>query len=195
LNPPRGFGGSVARWTEQATGETVIPGLSFSGESSRRAYQRDVRARICLAVRAKRVRRQESCLAPGVTCYPWISCPSPRSSGPPPRALQAKQIRSPRNLAADDGQASPHNRQLGGDRESQCPALGFQRLIDLLVELRISILAGFQREISYRLLVGDQGAHLTDGDRRSRAIGSLKRSIGRATSPGRFVSNSHRESA
>ncbi len=189
----------------------IVP---FQARAADSAYQRDVRARNLPG----RPGGKESSARQGILClwrpalldylrgYPVLR---PDHPGHPPRALPGPkaQIRSPRNLAVDDRQASPPaarttaKPRLGDRRNHNASALGFSAIDRLACGT-----SGYPDPRACHstgdLLSSTGGrsrrAFETDGDRRKPEPSnrSSDRLAEEQLRPGRFVSMiSHRESA
>ena len=195
--------GSVARWIEQGDRrETLIPGLSlFRRERPTPPISGMYVPGICLAVQgAKRVLIGKESYVYGARRYLITSVDIPSfaqiiraSPQEPYLGLRLKfdlheisQLMTDRHLPPP--LAQPPSRGLATGEITMPLLSAFQRLIDLLAEPQdIPILAPvIQREISYRLLVGDQGAHLRQmatvgsrGQRIAQAIDWLKSNFAR----------------
>jgi len=187
------LGGSIARWTEK--GElhtTAIPGLSLF----RRTEQTEpitgmYQPSICMVAQgAKRVQLGDDTFVYDAQHYlitsvhlptvvqiidaspekPYLGLRLTFNLGEVAQLMADSQLPPPRTQQSSRGMATG---------EVTLPLLGaFQRLLDLLdVTEDIPILAPvIQREIIYRLLVGDQGARL----RQIAAAGSQSYQISRA---------------
>ena len=184
---------SVARWTEKGDKrETLIPGLSlFRRERPTQPISGMYVPGICLAVQgAKRVLLGKESYVYGARRFLITSVDIPSfaqiiraSPKRPYLGLRLKfdlheisQLMMDRNLPPPLGQ--PPGRGLATG-EITLPLLSaFQRLIDLLAAPQdIPIFAPIiQREIFYRLLMGDQGAHL----RQMATVGSRSQRIAQA---------------
>jgi AraC-like DNA-binding protein len=187
------LGKGIARWTDRADiFETAVPGLSlFRWDEPTEPMSSMYEASVCvIAQGAKRVLLGEDSHIYGAHRYLVTSVDLPtvaqiiKASREKPClgfALKLDQ-REISQLMVDSKLPPPRARQ--SDRgmatgEVTLPLLAaFQRLIDLLSEPGdIPILAPIiQREISYRLLVGDQGTRL----RQIASAGSQSQQIARA---------------
>jgi AraC-like DNA-binding protein len=185
--------GSIARWTDQGDHiETVIPGLSLyrriePTQPASGMYEPS----ICLVTQgAKRVVLGDDAYVYDAHHFLITSVDLPTvwqiikaSREKPCLGLVLKlDQREISQLMVDSHLPPPRAQQSSrgmGTGEVMLPLLtAFQRLIDLLAEPKdIPILAPLvQREISYRLLVGDQGARL----RQMASAGSQSHQIARA---------------
>jgi AraC-like DNA-binding protein len=187
------LGKSIARWTDKGDKPvTAIPGLSL--------YRRDeptqptsimYEPRICMIAQgAKRVLLGDDTFVYDEHHFLIVSVDLPTvvqiikaSREKPYLGLVLKlDQREMSRLMADSNLPPPRAQQSSrgmATGEVTSPLLnGFQRLIDLLAEPKdIPILAPvIQREIFYRLLVGDQGARL----RQIASAGSQSQQIARA---------------
>ncbi|HOI17445.1 MAG TPA: AraC family transcriptional regulator [Geobacteraceae bacterium] len=187
------LGGSIARWTEK--GElftTAIPGLSlYWREEPTGPISGMYEPSICLVVQgAKRVLLGDDTYVYDAHHYLITSVHLPTivqiidaSRERPYLGLKLKlDQREMSQLMADSNLPPPRPQQSSrgmATGEVTLPLLtAFQRLVDLLDEEKdIPILAPIiQREIIYRLLVGDQGARL----RQIASTGSQSHQIARA---------------
>ena len=185
--------GSVARSTEKGDRrETLIPGLSlFSRERPTQPVSGMYVSGICLAVQgAKRVLLGKESYVYGARRFLITSVDIPSiaqiiraTSQKPYLGLRLKfDLHEISQLMADKDLppplAQPPSRGLATGEITLPLLAAFQRLIDLLAEPQdIPILAPIiQREIFYRLLVGDQGAHL----RQMATVGSRSHRIAQA---------------
>ena len=176
--------GSVARWTEKGDRrETLIPGLSlFRRERPTQPVSGMYVPGICLAVRgAKRVLLGKESYVYGARRFLITSVDIPsfaqiiRASSPTALPGPKAQIRSPRDLAADDGQGSPPaprttaKPRLGDRRNDNAAARGFSAIDRLACGT-----SGYpdpRADHSTRDLLSSTGgrsrrASETDGDRR-----------------------------
>jgi AraC-like DNA-binding protein len=184
---------SVGRWTEQGDRrETLIPGLSFfRREQPTPPISGMYVPGICLAVQgAKRVLIGKEAYVYGARRYLITSVDIPsfaqiiRASPQEPYLglrlrfdlHEISQLMTDRHLPPP--LAQPPSRGLATGEMTMPLLSAFQRLIDLLADPQdIPILAPvIQREISYRLLVGDQGAHL----RQMATVGSRSYRVAQA---------------
>jgi AraC-like DNA-binding protein len=187
------LGKSIARWTD--TGDkhvTAIPGLSlFQRDEPTQPESRMYEPRVCLITQgAKRVLLGDDTYVYGEKHFLITSVNLPTvvqiikaSRKKPCLGLILKlDQREISQLMVDSNLPLPHPQQSSrgmATGEVTLPLLtAFQRLIDLLSEPKdIPILAPtIQREIFYRLLVGDQGARL----RQMASSGSQSQQIARA---------------
>ena len=185
--------GSVARSTEKGDRrETLIPGLSlFRRERPTQPVSGMYVSGICLAVQgAKRVLLGKESYVYGARRFLITSVDIPSiaqiiraTSQKPYLGLRLKfDLHEISQLMADKDLppplAQPPSRGLATGEITLPLLAAFQRLIDLLAEPQdIPILAPIiQREIFYRLLVGDQGAHL----RQMATVGSRSHRIAQA---------------
>ena len=187
------FGKSIARLTEN--GElhtTAIQGLSlFRREQSTEPISGMYEPSICMVAQgAKRVLLGDDIYVYDAHHYLITSVHLPTvvqiieaSPERPYLGLRLKlDLREISQLMADSNLPQPHSQQSSrgmATGEVTLPLLtAFQRLIDLLAEQQdIAILAPIiQREIIYRLLVGDQGERL----RQIASAGSQSHQIARA---------------
>jgi AraC-like DNA-binding protein len=184
---------SIARWTEKGEQHaTAIPGLSlFRREEPTEPISGLYEPSICLVAQgAKRVQLGEDTYVYDPHHYlitavhlPTVVQIIEASKKKPYLGLRLKfdhrevsQLMADSNLPAPRTQQSTRGMAIG---EVTLPLLAaFQRLLDLLDEEEdIPILApNIQREIIYRLLVGDQGARL----RQIASTGSQSQQIARA---------------
>jgi len=184
---------SIARWTEQGEQHvTAVPGLSlFRRDEPTGPISVMYEPSVCLVAQgAKRVLLGDDTYVYDAHHYLITSVHLPTvvqiidaSKEKPYLGLRLKldqreisQLMVDSNLPPPRAQQSSRGMATG---EVTLPLLtAFQRLIDLLVELQdIAILAPIiQREIIYRLLVGDQGARL----RQIASAGSQSHQIARA---------------
>jgi len=187
------LGTSIARWTDRGDQlVTAIPGLSlFQRDEPTQPESRMYEPRICLIAQgAKRVLLGDDTYVYGERHFLITSVNLPTvvqiikaSREKPCLGLILKldqreisQLMVDSNLPLSRPQQSSRGMALG---EVTLPLLtAFQRLVDLLAEPKyIPILAPIiQREIFYRLLVGDQGARL----RQIASAGSQSQQIARA---------------
>jgi len=187
------LGKSIARWTEQGEQHvTAIPGLSlFRRDEPTEPISGMYEPSICLVAQgAKRVLLGDDTYVYDAHHYLITSVHLPTivqiitaSREKPYLGLRLKldqreisQLMVDSNLPPPRAQQSSRGMATG---EVTLPLVtAFQRLIDLLAEQQdIPILAPIiQREIIYRLLVGDQGARL----RQIASAGSQSHQIGRA---------------
>jgi AraC-like DNA-binding protein len=185
----------IARWTERGDGPvTEIPGLSLiRREEPTPPVSAMYEPGICLAVQgAKRVLLGNESYVYGAYRFLITSVAIPSivqiiqaSRTKPYLGLMLKfDLQEISQLMADSNLPPPlhqPSRRGMATGELTAPLIGaFQRLIDVLTEARdIPILAPIiQREIHYRLLVGDQGGHL----RQMTTVGSRSHRIARAIS-------------
>ncbi len=185
---------SVARWTERGDRPvTEIRGLSlFRREEPTQPVSGMYVPGICLAVQgAKRVLIGKESYVYGARHYLIASADIPsfaqiiRASRQKPYLglrlefdiHEISHLMMDRNLPPPFGR--PPSRGLATGEITLQLLAAFQRLIDLLAEPQdIPILAPIiQREIFYRLLVGDQGAHL----RQMATVGSRSQRIAQVT--------------
>jgi AraC-like DNA-binding protein len=184
---------SLARWTEKGEQHTTsIPGLSlFRREDPTEPISGLYDPSICLVAQgAKRVQLGEDTYVYDPHHYlitavhlPTVVQIIEANQKKPYLGLRLKfDQREVSQLMADSNLPAPHTSQSGRGMaigEVTLPLLAaFQRLLDLLDEAEdIPILApNIQREIIYRLLVGDQGARL----RQIALTGSQSQQIARA---------------
>ena len=187
------LGKSIARWTEQGEQHvTAVPGLSlFRRDEPTEPISGMYEPSICLVAQgAKRVLLGDDTYVYDAHHYLITSVHLPTvvqiieaSREKPYLGLRLKldqreisQLMVDSNLPPPRAQQSSRGMATG---EVTLPLLtAFQRLIDLLAEQQdIAILAPIiQREIIYRLLVGDQGARL----RQIASAGSQSHQIARA---------------
>ena len=187
------LGKSIARWTEQGDQHvTAVPGLSlFRRDEPTEPISGMYEPSICLVAQgAKRVLLGDDTYVYDAHHYLITSVHLPTvvqiieaSREKPYLGLRLKldqreisQLMVDSNLPPPRAQQSSRGMATG---EVTLPLLtAFQRLIDLLAEQQdIAILAPIiQREIIYRLLVGDQGARL----RQIASAGSQSHQIARA---------------
>jgi len=187
------LGNSIARWTDQGEQhETAIPGLSlFRRTEPTEPISAMYEPSICLLAQgAKRVLLGDDTYVYDAHHYLITSVHLPTvvqiikaSREKPYLGLRLKldkreiaQLMVDSNLPAPPAQQSSRGMATG---EVTLPLLtAFERLIDLLADQKdIPILAPIiQREIIYRLLVGDQGARL----RQIASAGSQSHQIGQA---------------
>jgi len=187
------LGKSIARWTEKGDQlVTAIPGLSlFQRDEPTQPESRMYEPRICLIAQgAKRVLLGDDTYVYGERHFlitsvnlPTVVQITKASREKPCLGLILKldqreisQLMVDSNLPLSRPQQSSRGMAVG---EVTLPLLtAFQRLVDLLAEPKdIPILAPIiQREIFYRLLVGDQGARL----RQIASAGSQSQQIARA---------------
>ncbi len=187
------LGKSIARWTDKADKlMTAIPGLSlYRWDEPTQPKTAIHEASVCLMAQgAKRVLLGDDTYVYDAHHYLITSVDLPTvvqiikaSRGKPCLGLMLKldrreisQLMTDSNLPPPSAQQSDRGMATG---EVTLPLLtAFQRLIDLLAEPKdIPILAPIiQREIFYRLLVGDQGARL----RKMASAGSQSQQIARA---------------
>jgi len=187
------LGKRIARWTEQEERlETAVPGLGlFRREQPTEPVSGMYEPSICLIAQgAKRVTLGEDTFVYDAHHYLITSVHLPTvvqiieaSRDKPYLGLRLKfDQREISQLMADSNLPAPRTQQSGrgmATGEVNLPLLtAFHRLIDLLGEPQdIPILAPIiQREIIYRLLVGDQGARL----RQIASAGSQSHQIARA---------------
>ncbi len=189
------LGDSIARWTDKGDRyETGIPGLSLHQRSEPSPpisimYE----PRICVVAQgAKRVLLGDDTYVYDAHHYLITSVDLPTvvqiinaSRGKPYLGLVLRlDQREISQLVVDSNLPSPRPQQssrgMATGEVTQPLIIAFQRLIDLLDEPRdIPILAPIiQREIFYRLLVGDQGVRL----RQMALAGSQSQQIARAIS-------------
>jgi AraC-like DNA-binding protein len=187
------LGKSIARWTDRGDQlVTAIPGLSlFQRDEPTQPESRMYEPRICLIAQgAKRVLLGDDTYVYGERHFlitsvnlPTVVQITKASREKPCLGLILKldqreisQLMVDSNLPLSRPQQSSRGMATG---EVTLPLLtAFQRLVDLLAEPKdIPILAPIiQREIFYRLLVGDQGARL----RQIASAGSQSQQIARA---------------
>jgi AraC-like DNA-binding protein len=187
------LGKSIARWTDRGDQlVTAIPGLSlFQRNEPTQPESRMYEPRICLIAQgAKRVLLGDDTYVYGERHFlitsvnlPTVVQITKASREKPCLGLILKldqreisQLMVDSNLPLSRPQQSSRGMAVG---EVTLPLLtAFQRLVDLLAEPKdIPILAPIiQREIFYRLLVGDQGARL----RQIASAGSQSQQIARA---------------
>ena len=187
------LGKSIARWTDKGEQHiTAVPGLSlFRRDEPTGPISGMYEPSVCLVAQgAKRVLLGDDTYVYDAHHYLITSVHLPTvvqiidaSKEKPYLGLRLKldqreisQLMVDSNLPPPRAQQSSRGMATG---EVTLPLLtAFQRLIDLLVELQdIAILAPIiQREIIYRLLVGDQGARL----RQIASAGSQSHQIARA---------------
>jgi AraC-like DNA-binding protein len=187
------LGKSIARWTDRGDQlVTAIPGLSlFQRNEPTQPESRMYEPRICLIAQgAKRVLLGDDTYVYGERHFlitsvnlPTVVQITKASREKPCLGLILKldqreisQLMVDSNLPLSRPQQSSRGMATG---EVTLPLLtAFQRLVDLLAEPKdIPILAPIiQREIFYRLLVGDQGARL----RQIASAGSQSQQIARA---------------
>jgi AraC-like DNA-binding protein len=187
------LGKSIARWTDRGDQlVTAIPGLSlFQRDKPTQPESRMYEPRICLIAQgAKRVLLGDDTYVYGERHFlitsvnlPTVVQITKASREKPCLGLILKldqreisQLMVDSNLPLPRPQQSSRGMATG---EVTLPLLtAFQRLVDLLAEPKdIPILAPIiQREIFYRLLVGDQGARL----RQIASAGSQSQQIARA---------------
>jgi AraC-like DNA-binding protein len=187
------LGKSIARWTEKGEQHTTaVPGLSlFRRDEPTEPISRMYEPSICLVAQgAKRVLLGEDTYVYDAHHYLITSVHLPTvvqiieaSPEKPYLGLRLKldqreisQLMVDSNLPQPRAQQSSRGMATG---EATLPLLtAFQRLIDLLAEKQdIPILAPIiQREIIYRLLVGDQGERL----RQIASTGSQSHQIARS---------------
>ncbi|QWV93834.1 AraC family transcriptional regulator [Geomonas oryzisoli] len=184
---------SVARWTErEELFETPIPGLSlFKREEVTEPTSGMYEPSVCLVAQgAKRVQLGDETLTYDANHFLITSVHLPTvvqiieaSPEKPYLGLRLMlDLREVSQLMLDSNLPQPRTQQSSRGMavgEVNLPLLSaFQRLIDLLGEEKdIPILAPMiQREIIYRLLVGDQGARL----RQMASAGSQSQQIARA---------------
>jgi AraC-like DNA-binding protein len=187
------LGKSIARWTDRGDQlVTAIPGLSlFRRNEPTQPESRMYEPRICLIAQgAKRVLLGDDTYVYGERHFlitsvnlPTVVQITKASREKPCLGLMLKldqreisQLMVDSNLPLSRPQHSSRGMATG---EVTLPLLtAFQRLVDLLAEPKdIPILAPIiQREIFYRLLVGDQGARL----RQIATAGSQSQQIARA---------------
>lgn len=184
---------SIARWTEH--GElftTAVPGLSlFRREEPTEPFTGMYEPSICMVAQgAKRVQLGDDTYVYDAQHYLITSVHLPTavqvteaSRSKPYLGLRLTfDLREVSQLMADSNLPPPRTRQSSRGMATGKVTLplvtAFQRLIGLLADERdIPILAPIiQREIIYRLLVGDQGERL----RQIAAAGSQSRQIARA---------------
>ncbi len=189
----RGLVKSIARWTEH--GElftTAVPGLSlFRREAPTEPITGMYEPSICLVAQgAKRVQLGDDTYVYDAQHYlitsvhlPTVVQVTEASPEKPYLGLRLTfDLREVSQLMADSNLPLPRMQQSSRGMATGKVTLplvtAFQRLIDLLAdEQDIPILAPIiQREIIYRLLVGDQGERL----RQIAAAGSQSRQIARA---------------
>ncbi|WP_306533292.1 AraC family transcriptional regulator [Geobacter sp.] len=187
------LGESIARWTEQ--GEqftTTVPGLAlFQRTEPSEPVTGMYEPSLCMVAQgAKRVQLGDDTYVYDAHHYlitsvhlPTVVQVSEASRENPYLGLRLKfDLREVSQLMADSNLPSPRTQQSSrgmATGEVTLPLVtAVQRLIDLLDEEQdIPILAPIiQREIIYRLLVGDQGARL----RQIAAAGSQSQQIARA---------------
>jgi AraC-like DNA-binding protein len=190
--------GSIARWTEKGElQETAVPGLAlFRREERTGPINGMYEPSVCLIAQgAKRVILGDDAYVYDTRHYlitslhlPTVVQITQASREEPYLGLRLKlDLREISQLMADSNLPPPRVQQSGrgmATGEVTLPLLAaFNRLIELLGEEKdIPILAPIiQREISYRLLVGDQGARLrqiatagSQGHQIARAIEWLK---------------------
>jgi AraC-like DNA-binding protein len=188
-----GLNSSIARWTEAGEQHTTaIPGLSlFRREEPTEPISGLYEPSICMVAQgAKRVVLGEDTYVYDAHHYlitavhlPTVVQVIEASKEKPYLGLRLKfDHREVSQLMADSNLPAPRTQQ--SDRGMAVGAVtlpllaAFQRLLDLLDEKEdIPILApNIQREIIYRLLVGDQGARL----RQIASAGSQSQQIARA---------------
>ena len=187
------LGKSIARWTDRGDQlVTAIPGLSlFQRNEPTQPESRMYEPRICLIAQgAKRVLLGDDTYVYGERHFLITSVNLPTvvqiiKASPEKPCLglilkldqrEISQLMVDSNLPLSRPQQSSRGMATG---EVTLPLLtAFQRLVDLLAEPKdIPILAPIiQREIFYRLLVGDQGARL----RQIASAGSQSQQIARA---------------
>ncbi|WP_246166920.1 AraC family transcriptional regulator [Oryzomonas japonica] len=187
------LGKSIARWTDKNTLlESAIPGLLLYQHDKPTPPQNALyEPSICLVAQgAKRVLFGDDAYVYDAHHYLIASVHLPTmvhiveaSEEKPCLGLVLKlDQREISQLMVDSHLPPPRAQQSGRGMllgEMTLPLVNaFQRLIDLLAETKdIPILAQvIQREITYRLLVGDQGAHL----RQIASVGSQSHQIARA---------------
>jgi AraC-like DNA-binding protein len=187
------LGKSIARWTDKGDQlVTAIPGLSlFQRDEPTQPESRMYEPRVCLITQgAKRVLLGDDTYVYGEQHFLITSVNLPTvvqiikaSRAKPCLGLILKlDQREISQLMVDSNLPLPHPQQSSrgmATGEVTLPLLtAFQRLIDLLAEPKdIPILSPItQREIFYRLLVGDQGARL----RQMASSGSQSQQIARA---------------
>ena len=188
-----GLGTSIARWTEKGEQHiTAIPGLSlFRRDEPTEPISGMYEPSICLVAQgAKRVRLGEDSFVYDAHHYLITSVHLPTivqiiaaSREKPYLGLRLKfDQREISQLMADSNLPTPRTQQSSRGMATGEVTLSlltaFQRLVDLLAEQAdIPILAPIiQREIIYRLLVGDQGSRL----RQIASAGSQSHQIARA---------------
>ena len=187
------LGKSIARWTDRGDQlVTAIPGLSlFQRNKPTQPKSRMYEPRICLIAQgAKRVLLGDDTYVYGESHFLITSVNLPTvvqiiKASPEKPCLglilkldqrEISQLMVDSNLPLSHPQQSSRGMATG---EVTLPLLtAFQRLVDLLAEPKdIPILAPIiQREIFYRLLMGDQGARL----RQIASSGSQSQQIARA---------------
>jgi len=187
------FGKSIARWTEQGEQHvTAVPGLSlFRRDEPTGPISGMYEPSICLVAQgAKRVLLGDDTYVYDAHHYlitsvhlPTIVQITTASREKPYLGLRLKLDQREISLLMVDSNLPPPRAQQSSrgmaTGEVTLPLLtAFQRLIDLLAEQKdIPILAPIiQREIIYRLLVGDQGERL----RQIASTGSQSQQIARA---------------
>ena len=186
------FGKSIARLTEKGELHTAIPGLSlFRREQSTEPISGMYEPSICMVAQgAKRVLLGDDTYVYDAHHYLITSVHLPTvvqiieaSPEMPYLGLRLKlDLREISQLMADSNLPQPYSQQSSrgmATGEVTLPLLtAIQRLIDLLADQQdIPILAPIiQREIIYRLLVGDQGERL----RQIATAGSQSNQIARA---------------
>lgn len=187
------LGKSIARWTDKNTLlESAIPGLLlYQHDKPTQPKNALYEPSICLVAQgAKRVLFGDDAYVYDAHHYLIASVHLPTmvhiveaSEEKPCLGLVLKlDQREISQLMVDSHLPPPRAQQSGRGMllgEMTLPLVNaFQRLIDLLAETKdIPILAQvIQREITYRLLVGDQGAHL----RQIASVGSQSHQIARA---------------
>jgi AraC-like DNA-binding protein len=187
------FGKSIARWTEQGELHTsAIPGLSlFRRNEPTGPISGMYEPSICLVAQgAKRVLLGDDTYVYDAHHYLITSVHLPTvvqiieaSSEKPYLGLRLKlDLREMSQLMVDSNLPQPRAQQSSrgmATGEVTLPLLtAFQRLLDLLTEPQDIPILGpvIQREIIYRLLVGDQGERL----RQIAAAGSQSRQIARS---------------
>ncbi|UPU35641.1 AraC family transcriptional regulator [Geomonas paludis] len=184
---------SVARWTEQGElFETPVPGLSlFKREAVTEPVSGMYEPSVCLVAQgAKRVQLGDETLVYDANHFLITSVHLPTvvqiieaSPEKPYLGLRLMlDLREVSQLMLDSNLPQPRTQQSSRGMavgEVTVPLISaFQRLLDLLDEEKdVPILAPMiQREIIYRLLVGDQGARL----RQIASAGSQSQQIARA---------------
>jgi AraC-like DNA-binding protein len=187
------FGKSIARWTEQGELHTsAIPGLSlFRRNEPTGPISGMYEPSICLVAQgAKRVLLGDDTYVYDAHHYLITSVHLPTvvqiieaSSEKPYLGLRLKlDLREMSQLMVDSNLPQPRAQQSSrgmATGEVTLPLLtAFQRLLDLLTEPQDIPILGpvIQREIIYRLLVGDQGERL----RQIAAAGSQSQQIARS---------------
>ncbi len=184
---------SIARWTDKNDRlETAIPGLLFfRHDGPSQPFSGMYEPSICMVAQgSKRVILGDDAFVYDTHHYLITSVHLPTmvqileaSPKKPYLGLMLKlDLREVSQLMADSNLPPPRGQQssrgMATGEVSLHLVTAFQRLIDLLAEPQdIPILAPvIQREITYRLLVGDQGARL----RQIAAAGSQSQQIARA---------------